>query len=241
MTGGRGGCRGRQDQHIDVIERQLTNRSSVRLDVVDVLAEICQRRRSVAHRVTHALDCRDRFVKRVRYLIVHLAIVGHANAKPSLACEGSTPGGYPADGIFLGERLKNKSCIPWPVAATALPHRSLRALIPTLSLRGEELFRPRAGMRPRPDASPQPWHEPVADVARVVDVALQLATEHRLLVDDAQHQERRVEEQEQQPPVRAERQRQTDHHDQDADIHWVPHQRVRAGGNHALAVHPLDR
>jgi hypothetical protein len=56
-----------------------------------------------------------------------------------------------------------------------LGHRAA-CFAPPSSVRGEGLCRPRARMRPPPDASPQPWHEPVADVARVVDVAVQLAT-----------------------------------------------------------------
>jgi hypothetical protein len=88
---------------------------------------------------------------------------------PERATDAKQKASYKAS---QGHRLRDDGRYRPGQAALA----SLRALTPT-PLSGERgPFRATSGMSTSPHASPQPWHEPVADVARVVDVALQLAS-----------------------------------------------------------------
>jgi len=106
----RGGCRCRQDQHVDISKSQRYG-FPVLFDLADADAEVHQRRREIVHRVTEAPDSRHGAIKRRRYNVVRSAIAAYANAKLFVAPEVSTPCRWFAVVAALSERLENESRI----------------------------------------------------------------------------------------------------------------------------------
>src|SRR5574337_2182619 len=82
--------------------------------------------------------------------------------------------------------------------------------------------------------SPNARHQPVTHVLCVVVVSGQLLTKELLLVEDAHDQREGARDQDEQAPVRAQRERRADQHDEHAPIHRVPHPCVQPGGHHLL-------
>src|SRR5262249_25368275 len=87
---------------------------------------------------------------------------------------------------------------------------------------------------------PEVRHETVSDLLCVFHIPWQILLQQLLLVQDSPNQRRRCHRDNGESPPRVECEGYAGNHDEDAHVHWMPHERVGASGDDFLVRNRLN-
>src|SRR5258708_4722170 len=90
-------------------------------------------------------------------------------------------------------------------------------------------------------ALPNEWQDAIRHLCLIIRIARKLVPQESFLVEQPPDQHRKFDENDEEPPPRAERERHGDEHDECPSIHRMAHERIGTRGNDGLAFGDLNR
>src|SRR5258708_1345129 len=97
-----------------------------------------------------------------------------------------------------------------------------------------------AATHPPRSSSPEPRDQPPSDVPTIRDLTRHVPRKARPLARKQEEEDREERGDEEQPPPRAEGDRGAEEPQERAEVHRVPHERIRPGRDHPLVGRHLD-